>query len=170
MIFPLFFRCVETGATVNPQLRTTTPRSYTRTTTPGPSRSPIFNPCTVENIRDGHLFFAVPGDERSYIHCSMFVGQATRKDCGEHHYFSEAIRTCLNKDPFDADARVFEDTDNPCLATDQTGKTQFYEYPGDPSKFIHCDQYGDAYIQECQQGLVWNPEIAACVRAEQLVG
>mgnify|MGYP000013499203 CR=1 FL=1 len=165
-------RCVETGTTAASRpIVTTTPSVNIDKSTTTPPRTTIFNPCTADNLRDGKLFFAYPGDERRYIHCTYFIGQATTGDCGEHHYFSEAVRTCLNNEPYDPDTGTFnEDVTNPCIETGTNGQLQYYEYPGDANKFIHCDQYGDAYIQSCRADLVWSQHSLSCVQDTRLIG
>ena len=43
------------------------------------------------------------------------------------------------------------------------GDLYYHPYPGDNTKFIQCDQYGDAFVKECLGGRIWNQNLLTCI-------
>lgn len=44
------------------------------------------------------------------------------------------------------------------------GDLFYHPYPEDPAKFIQCDEFGQAFLQNCPKGLVWSQSVLTCIR------
>ncbi|XP_053406766.1 uncharacterized protein LOC123547722 [Mercenaria mercenaria] len=145
--------------------------AHVRTTTPVliPTVPPktFENPCTHEHISQGSFLWPYPGDDRKFIKCGIFAAAGTVFDCGEHKYYSSTVHTCLYRDVvaslYGPNGVTYDGHANPCK-TNYAGDVQYYPYPGDPHKFIHCDAFGDAFVKTCgDPNEVWEPQINNCI-------
>jgi len=149
------------------------PMSYTlmvSTNTPPPVVTPAAtpqtgvgaNPCTPQNIGNGLYFFPYAQNDRAYIECFNLPYVAVVKFCAEHHYWDQSTLACLYK-PVVVDATQESyhlGIGKPCGSTPDLF---FYEFPGDRTKYIHCDQYGDAFEKTCPDNKIWNQNIKNCL-------
>lgn len=189
---PILFQCVpgspmtytqSTARPTTPSTRMTTMRRTTQrvtfpvttpriiTQTPLPTNVISFMPCTPENLKAGIFYFPYPNDEKRYIECYNIPFYGVVKVCAENHYWSQAQLTCLYKDP------VIDPTVNsyilglakPCGSVPDQ---YFYPHP-DSTKvhmYIHCDQYGDAFLKVCPNNFIWFQAIMQCVPRGIIIG
>lgn len=45
----------------------------------------------------------------------------------------------------------------------QTGDLFYHPYPNDHTKYIQCDQFGNAFVKSCQSGRIWNQYLLTCI-------
>lgn len=76
---------------------------------------------------------------------------------GSHSCGSTLTSINGDKTPLDTDLT------NPCNHQTVSNQEFFYVYIKDNSKFIHCDVWGNAWVMDCQDGLIWNQQSHACV-------
>lgn len=50
---------------------------------------------------------------------------------------------------------------NPCTFQAIATNSLYFAHP-DPTKFIQCDLQGNAFVQQCPSGLVWNESLLTC--------
>jgi hypothetical protein len=50
---------------------------------------------------------------------------------------------------------------NPCTPQQLAGNHYYFAHP-DPTKFIQCDNAGQAFVVSCPSGLVWNQYYETC--------
>ncbi|XP_062602682.1 uncharacterized protein LOC134264402 [Saccostrea cucullata] len=153
---------VVTQAVVTTQ-RPTTPIPVT--ISPSPSPGTVQNPCTPENIINQNMFFPYPGNEQAYIECYNLPYVASVKLCPEHHYWSQKYLTCLYRDvvilnPTPTTESYHTNAANPC---NTVPGLYFYAIANEPTKYIHCDDFGDAFEKTCPEHKVWNQSVLQCV-------
>ncbi|XP_069121965.1 uncharacterized protein [Argopecten irradians] len=119
------------------------------------------NPCTPENILNGLFFFPYPNDDQAYIECYNLPYVAVVKFCDPHHFWDQATLTCLYREVVvDPTKGAFGSNNKPCGTVPDLF---FYPHPSDPQKYIHCDQYGDAFEKVCKPYFIWRQDILNCV-------
>ncbi|XP_061188685.1 uncharacterized protein LOC133196852 [Saccostrea echinata] len=126
--------------------------------------APVPNPCTTEAIQNNELFHAHPYDYTKFIKCDyqhkMYITQCPqgeRYSQGSHSCGSSTTTNTGDKIPLDPDVK------NPCTAQSLANQEMFFPYSKDNSKFIHCDVWGNAWVMNCPQRLVWNQNNHACI-------
>lgn len=157
----------KSQAPTKPAVQSTTVRA---TTAPPPqpttTHKPVDNPCTEKHIAAGLFLWPYPSDERKFIKCGIFAFSGTVFDCGEHKYFSQTVQTCLYKDvvasQYGPDGVTYDGAANPCIKNYQDD-VQYHPYPGDRTKFIQCDAFGDAFVRTCRPNEVWEQKIFNCI-------
>lgn len=50
-----------------------------------------------------------------------------------------------------------------CTVGLKDGDLFFHAHPNDSTKYIQCDQYGNAFIKSCPRGKVWNQSFLTCI-------
>lgn len=105
------------------------------------------NPCTVENLRNNHFFFACPTNEREYLQCDMWGGVFVQS-CPLHEVWRESALTC--------EVKTVEL--NPC-----NGLNRFFPYPTDPHMYIMCDDHQIPFVMSCPPNFVWDQPDTTCV-------
>ncbi|XP_060084215.1 uncharacterized protein LOC132563474 [Ylistrum balloti] len=131
--------------------------------TPRPTNAVVQtgNPCTPENILNGLFFFPYPNDDQAYIECYNLPYVAVVKFCEPHHFWDQATLTCLYREVVvDPTKGAFGSNSKPCGTVPDLF---FYPHPSDPQKYIHCDQYGDAFEKICKPYFIWRQDILNCV-------
>lgn len=157
------------ATTLKPTPKPSTPAPVT--ISPSPSPGTVQNPCTPENIINQNMFFPYPGNEQAYIECYNLPYVASVKLCPEHHYWSQPYLTCLYRDvvilnPTPTTESYHTNAPNPCNT--QPG-LYFYPIANEPTKYIHCDDFGDAFEKTCPDHKVWNQDVLQCVPKNLIV-
>lgn len=102
-----------------------------------------------------------------YLMCD-FAGKVYIVQCPEGHIYNEGTETCEIglSTPGDVNStRVPLDASqsNPCTVDAiLAGRTVLADV-NDKTKFITCDVWGDAWISDCPDGLIWDPKDMRCV-------
>ena len=149
------------------------------------------NPCTDDNIEDGHFYHEHCKKDDQFIQCDDFGGCFTR-DCADGTVWSQEDLTCVhdrnkrsNSEPYPAPSssksRNSEDDskskskstseqecnpypcDNPCT-DDNIERGYFYhEHCQKDDKFIQCDNFGGCFTMDCPDGTGWSQKDLVCV-------
>ncbi|KAL4226977.1 hypothetical protein ACF0H5_014953 [Mactra antiquata] len=131
------------------------------------------NPCTANNILVGRLFFSIPSYRASFIQCDA-NGYASVLTCPNNTVWDQNIQSCVLviKNGIIAGGvnllgtgvgslTGFLATSNPCTPIARQYNQLYFSHP-DPTKFIQCDLHGNAFVQNCPAGLVWNQYSKTC--------
>ncbi|XP_061179258.1 uncharacterized protein LOC133187884 [Saccostrea echinata] len=178
------------------------------TTTQAPvpvvTSKPSSNPCSVLNINRGNIYFAYAFDKYRFIECDL-LGNANILNCPSGLVWEQSRLSCVydigtdNVVPNPAGTGTGSgtgmgtgtgsgtgtggtvDLTTLCAQKGSTITTTddlFHPYPGDKSKFIQCDLWGQANVVDCPTNLIWNeisktcaaPYIVNGVPAQSLTG
>lgn len=132
----------------------------------------VSNPCTVGNIQSGRIFFGLQADNAKFIQCDQ-NGNARVLTCPSQMVWNQNRQSCvfpttpgfvLKPGTLGAGTGTltgYLSTKNPCTAQAISTKSLFFSHP-DPTKFIQCDLQGNAFVQNCPSGLVWNQYMETC--------
>ncbi|KAK7094802.1 uncharacterized protein [Littorina saxatilis] len=147
-----------------------TPRPQVVTSNPPPfiTNMPGSNPCTVDALNNGDRFFPYPQDVTKYIACTEWPNYGVIKDCAAYHRWSQPDLTCIYIDTVvDPTHDLYVTSPRPLMVDCKVGLQDndlfYHPYPGDNTKFIQCDQYGDAFVLECTGGRIWNQNMLTCI-------
>jgi len=111
----------------------------------------IANPCTAQNILNGHFFFIYPSDKDKFIHCDVW-GKAWVQSCPAGEEWDQHELTCI----------VPTSYRNPCHNVTSAGPF-FYTYPCNPRKYIQCDLWHESFVKDCNLNFYFNPSTQLCV-------
>ncbi|KAK7487973.1 hypothetical protein BaRGS_00020718 [Batillaria attramentaria] len=117
---------------------------------PLPSSYP--NPCTPEHI------------QAQFIHCDLF-GDAWLQSCPSLEVWDQIQQTCVADRPTaqPATTRSHSTLVNPCTSEAEAAGKQFFPYPCDHTRFIHCGVAGAYWVQFCPGGMYFDPATYICV-------
>ncbi|KAK3764736.1 hypothetical protein RRG08_042046 [Elysia crispata] len=149
----------------------TFPTMQPNTATPGVTTQYPLQPfpiCTLENYRLGLHFFEWAANETKYIMCSEYPGMGRLKDCAPYHKWSQVSQACIYKDVvIDWTRDIYQTTakaDNYGCTPGLKDDSLFYHaHPYDNSKFIQCDEFGDAFILDCPANEIWYQDVQNCL-------
>jgi len=177
-----------------PYVPPVTPRPTThRPITPRPTQAPVYTPaptaalvtvatggvcgvCTSDNWNRNLRFFPYAGNETLYIMCTEYVGVCRIKQCADFHKWNQNHLACVYTDlVLDYTRNIYQTSPDPsfnlCAKVGVTDKDILYHpYPNDPTKFFHCDEFGQEFIQSCPKDNVWNQALMTCVPGAPMVG
>jgi len=169
--------------------RPTTQRPTTRPT-PRPTQRPTFRPfttqgpytasvvtsatggvcsvCTITQWNLGNRFFAYPGNETLYIMCTEYVSACQIKQCAQYHKWNPVDKACVyyqivldwTRDQYQTSPYP---SDYLCPPGLNNNSVFYHPHPADATKFVHCDEFGDAFVQSCKPGTIWNQYLMTCV-------
>ncbi|XP_067662560.1 uncharacterized protein [Haliotis asinina] len=143
----------------HPKVASTTTSSIASTLFP--NSPPSTNPCTHET--KGRLL-PYPNDDTKYIDCSIIPHVGYVMTCQDGKIWDQSILTCTNKyvivDP--NQMTVDKNIHNPCRIHLNKQDLFYFPHP-DKTKFIQCDQYGDAFVKACPKDEVWRQAILQCI-------
>ena len=110
-----------------------------------------------------------PGDTSKYIIC-YDSNRFEMKSCPSGQRWAAQSHQCLASDPSVATVPPAEsDGRNQirseiCTTSQPGSPSSFYHpYPQDPSRFIQCDQLGNAYLRSCGPSKIWRDELKTCI-------
>ncbi|XP_045166832.1 probable endochitinase [Mercenaria mercenaria] len=138
------------------------------------------NPCTAQNIASGNVFFPYANDKTKFIECNS-QGQPTVLSCPTRLVYDASRQSCVlpagtivnagtTKAPTNGGGGTATNTGvvigtgtmtNPCTPQAVQSNNLFFPHP-DPTKFIHCDLVGNAYVMQCPAALVWSQLTSNC--------
>lgn len=159
----------STTATMAP--RVTYPTLPPNTASPGVTTQYPLQPfpiCTMENYRLGLHFFEWAANETKYIMCSEYPGMGRLKDCAPFHKWSQPSQACIYKDiVIDWTRDIYQTTPKPdnygCTPGLKNGALFYHAHPYDNSKFIQCDEFGDAFVLTCPENEIWYQDVQNCL-------
>ncbi|WAR24949.1 hypothetical protein MAR_010653 [Mya arenaria] len=115
----------------------------------------IPSPCTAQSLQAGRIFFSVSNSNKQFIQCDA-AGNARVITCPNPMFWDQNRQSCV----FSLQGGILNGA-NPCTAQAISAQALFFSHP-DPTKFIQCDLQGNAFVQRCPSGLVWNQYLETC--------
>ncbi|XP_052780491.1 uncharacterized protein LOC128217394 [Mya arenaria] len=127
----------------------------------------IPSPCTAQSLQAGRIFFSVSNSNKQFIQCDA-AGNARVITCPNPMFWDQNRQSCVfslqggvvNPGNMAAVTGILNGA-NPCTAQAISAQALFFSHP-DPTKFIQCDLQGNAFVQRCPSGLVWNQYLETC--------
>nr|KAG5711271.1 hypothetical protein BaRGS_005968 [Batillaria attramentaria] len=128
------------------------------------------NPCTPEGTARGQLYYSYPGDNSRFYECDL-QGHANVMNCPTGLVWDLSVLSCVY--PMDASSRPATNAPtlspsssgvvggNPCTSQAVAQGRLFFPHP-DRTKFIQCDLWGDFFVNDCPNKLVWNAYLETC--------
>jgi len=163
-----------------------TQRPTQRPYTPGPTNPTVTitsgglcSMCTTANWNLDNRFFPYAGNETLYIMCTEYAGVCKVKQCADFHKWNQRHLACVYTDiVLDYTKNIYQTSPSNLFDLCPAGRTDadilFHPHPADNSKFFHCDEFGNAFIQDCPviNGAkeVWNQVLMTCVPGQPLIG
>lgn len=121
------------------------------------------NPCNVESMGGGHTIFPYPYDPSKFIKCD-FAGNPYVTLCPNRQTFNVATLTCGFTTSTGPGGHILPaNYPNPCTPEHIAAQYFFFEYTPDRSKYIHCDLWGNAFLEQCPVQQVWSQANTVCV-------
>ncbi|XP_052780516.1 uncharacterized protein LOC128217414 [Mya arenaria] len=127
----------------------------------------IPSPCTAQSLQAGRIFFSVANSNKQFIQCDA-AGNARVITCPDQLIWDQNRQSCVYtlqggvaNPGYLAAVTGFLNGANPCTAQAISAQALFFSHP-DPTKFIQCDLQGNAFVQRCPSGLVWNQYLETC--------
>lgn len=138
------------------------------------------NPCTAQNMASGNIFFPYASDKTKFIECNS-QGQPVVLSCPSRLVYDTGRGSCVLQagtivnsattkaptnvgggGPVNTGVVIGTGTNiNPCTAQAIQSNNLFFPH-SDPTKFIHCDLVGNAYVMQCPSNLVWSQMTSNC--------
>nr|XP_022296763.1 uncharacterized protein LOC111106396 [Crassostrea virginica] len=143
------------------------------------SRPTTSNPCSSTNLQQGNIYFAYAFDKYRFIECDL-LGNANILSCPSGLVWEQSRLSCVydigtdNVVPNPGGTGTGTgsgtgtggavDINTVCAKTGSSLTTDdlFHPYPGDKSKFIQCDLWGQASVVDCPTNLNWNDVAKTC--------
>ncbi|XP_052790358.1 uncharacterized protein LOC128224524 isoform X2 [Mya arenaria] len=123
------------------------------------------NPCTPDNIARNITKFVHPFDSSKFLMCGD-LGKLYVVQCPRYELFHEGCGQCVGEQAgltASCELPLEPYTENPCTRQAILDNKLFFPFPGNLSKFIHCDIWGKAWERICTPGEVWSQWAVACV-------
>lgn len=130
--------------------------------------------CTNDNWNQGKRFFAYPGNGTMYIMCTEYVGVCNVKQCAIYHKWNQVDQACTYENiVLDWTKDQYQTSPHPidylCKQGQGDNDMYFHPHPVDQTKYIQCDEFGDAFVKECQNGEIWSQQLMTCVPGQPRV-
>jgi len=138
------------------------------------TQAPVNTPCTAQAIQAGTIYFPYPGDNGKFYECTG-INQVSVLQCPNNLVWDSGRMACIYRAGTTiVNPTVYPNTvqfNNPCTPQQLGGAHYYFAHP-DPTKFIQCDNAGEAFVVSCPSGLVWNQyyEVCASAYAQTVVG
>lgn len=128
----------------------------------------VNTPCTAQALQQGQVYFPYPGDKTKFYECTG-IGQVQVLQCPNGLVWDTTRVACVYAAGTSTvlQPTVFPQTqpfNNPCTTQQLSGNHYYFAHP-DPTKFIQCDNAGQAFVVSCPSGLVWNQYYEVCSSA-----
>ncbi|XP_076454835.1 collagen alpha-1(XII) chain-like [Babylonia areolata] len=148
--------------TTHPQQQTTQGPATTSSSSSSSSSGPqghFSNPCTPDMIIQGLLFHAYPSDPAKYYHCGAMPFTGQLETCPSGKVWNQAITQCVFTGVIVDPVTNQRDPNipNPCV-----GGADYFPWYKDPTSFIQCNGYHEAYLMHCPTGEVWKVGEKSC--------
>lgn len=172
---PTTSSCTSVNAPV-PTTMAPPPTTHAPVVIPVVTSKPTSNPCTSTNLAQGNIYFAYAFDKYRFIECDL-LGNANILSCPSGLVWEQSRLSCVydigtdNVVPNPAGTGTGTGTggavnlETVCASPGSTVTTTddlFHPYPGDKTKFIQCDLWGQANVVDCPTNLYWNNSAKTC--------
>lgn len=113
-----------------------------------------------------------PEDSTSYIECLSWY-HIKKHQCPIGQLWVQSVQKCMSETmnypvrtvirhtsrPHNTDTSTSQAYSNIC----STDEGFYHPYPNDNRQFIQCDQFGNMYVRECSEDMVWSNDAITCV-------
>ncbi|XP_056001468.1 uncharacterized protein LOC125655554 [Ostrea edulis] len=178
--------CTSVGGTITTTLAPTTTHAQTTSVPPTTSVSTVVpvttdgNPCSSASVKQGKTYFPYALDIHRFIECDL-LGNAKILDCPNGLLWEQRTLSCVyelgtNVTDHNSGTRIGTGSDTkavdpanlaavcPPKGSQITAMADLYHsYPGNNTKFVHCDLWGRANVENCPANLIWNDLTKSCV-------
>ncbi|XP_041378127.1 uncharacterized protein LOC121390392 [Gigantopelta aegis] len=132
------------------------------TATSAPVTNPL-NPCTQQHINNGQIYWPFPTDKSKFIECNA-NGVANVLSCPSGLLWDQTKVSCVYPAKSSGPVATIHPPHtgvNYCTRANINAGKMYFPHP-DIHKFIQCDIAGNAYVNSCPSGLVWNVALETC--------
>ncbi|XP_071095868.1 uncharacterized protein [Haliotis cracherodii] len=126
----------------------------------------ISNPCTLNEIRNNHMYFPYPGNLAKYIHCDP-SGMPWENSCQDGFLWFQDAQTCSPDYQHQGVGSTAFTFVNPCTKANIDAGNMFFLYAPDHNKYVQCDVTGIYYIRSCPAMMHFNVSKKQCVRRDE---
>ncbi|XP_060593229.1 uncharacterized PE-PGRS family protein PE_PGRS54-like isoform X2 [Ruditapes philippinarum] len=123
------------------------------------------NPCTQNNIDMNITKFAHPFDKSKFLMCGQ-MGKLYVVQCPQYEVFHEGCSQCIGAEAgltASCEVPLPPTIRNVCTREAILNNKLFFPFPGNLSRFIHCDIWGKPWERICTPGEVWSKWDVTCV-------
>ncbi|XP_025091098.1 uncharacterized protein LOC112562217 isoform X1 [Pomacea canaliculata] len=117
------------------------------------------NPCTLQALSQGRDVFPYPYDSSKFIRCDA-IGNPYVTLCPSGLIFDSEALSCGNKGSDHQGATL--SPYNPCTPANLRTGLFYYSDPTSKTRFIQCDEWGNAWQMPCPSTQEWNQNILTC--------
>ncbi|XP_025091100.1 uncharacterized protein LOC112562218 [Pomacea canaliculata] len=117
------------------------------------------NPCTLQALSQGRDVFPYPYDSTKFIRCDA-IGNPYVTLCPSGLIFDSEALSCGNKGSDHPGATL--SANNPCTPANLRTGLFYYADPTSKTRFIQCDEWGNAWQMPCPSTQEWNQNILTC--------
>ncbi|XP_045166815.1 uncharacterized protein LOC123530158 [Mercenaria mercenaria] len=122
------------------------------------------NPCANNPLNK--LNFPHPSDNSKFIQCGTF-SRLFIIQCPTGEVYDQATTTCVKPTTIVSQPLVNSlsgyGVSNPCTAINIQSGRIFFSLPSDHTRFIQCDQNGNAIVLTCPSQMTWDQNRQSCI-------
>ncbi|XP_052788956.1 uncharacterized protein LOC128223687 [Mya arenaria] len=122
------------------------------------------SPCTNANILAGITKFPHPYNNNKFLMCDL-SGKMYIVICPPRELYFKDCSQCLGENSVSSSGcgtSLAPTVANPCSRAQILAGNLFFPYPGDVTKFIHCDIWGHPWERNCPAGDEWDQGLLTC--------
>ncbi|XP_070177038.1 uncharacterized protein [Littorina saxatilis] len=124
------------------------------------------NPCTPENLNKSRLRHPHPFDTTKFLLCDL-QGQVYVVPCPEGKTFNKETLVCgFTSPPHNTSdfSPLPGALGNPCTPQAIANGWFYFTYNPDQTKFIQCDEWGNAWVMPCAPTTIWSQGHYTCIK------
>lgn len=127
------------------------------------SRLELSNPCTLEGVQAGQVLFPYPYSPNMFIRCD-YKARPYVTLCPDQMTFDARTLTCgFGSSSGGNRVPLPSSFPNPCTPAHIQAEYLYFQYNPDKSMFIHCDLWGNAWLEQCPVLEIWDQKLLTCV-------
>ncbi|XP_053388243.1 uncharacterized protein LOC128551418 [Mercenaria mercenaria] len=122
------------------------------------------SPCNESTVQAGVTKFPHPASHHKFLICDA-SGKTYSAYCPPNEVFHAGCSSCAPPlQRFSASCQLFKDDfTNPCSKENVIAGNLTFPYPNSSTKYIRCDTLGNAWVEECLSGSLWDQANLVCM-------